>query len=261
VSRRMGLFVVARLAARHGIRVRLRPAPTGGLTALVWLPDETVTYEGVSSPPPPRRLDRDRPGAHDSLDALSNLGTPRPEWEHTGRSAVEDAINTARTPKFTAPQPRVQPVGNFPDDTGPIRRETAAPPAVAVPQGQGPLPIYESVESDWFRRSRRSPAQTAAVAATSSSSWTSAADEGWRAAEAVSKPTSNGVTTSGLPKRVPQANLVPGTAGTAGTAGADGPAPSSPSPVRSADAARERFASFQRGVQRARTAAPKKDGS
>ncbi|HJY73015.1 MAG TPA: nitrate- and nitrite sensing domain-containing protein, partial [Streptosporangiaceae bacterium] len=33
VSRRMGLFVVARLAARHGIRVRLRPASMGGLTA------------------------------------------------------------------------------------------------------------------------------------------------------------------------------------------------------------------------------------
>jgi signal transduction histidine kinase len=30
VSRRMGLFVVARLAARHGIRVRLRPASAGG---------------------------------------------------------------------------------------------------------------------------------------------------------------------------------------------------------------------------------------
>ena len=51
VSRRMGLFVVARLAARHGIRVRLRPAPTGGLTALVWLPDETVTHEGAGSVP------------------------------------------------------------------------------------------------------------------------------------------------------------------------------------------------------------------
>ena len=51
VSRRMGLFVVARLAARHGIRVRLRPGPTGGLTALVWLPDETVTHEGIGSPP------------------------------------------------------------------------------------------------------------------------------------------------------------------------------------------------------------------
>ena len=50
VSRRMGLFVVARLAARHGIRVRLRPATTGGLTALVWLPDETVTHDGNGYP-------------------------------------------------------------------------------------------------------------------------------------------------------------------------------------------------------------------
>ena len=45
VSRRMGLFVVARLAARHGIRVRLRPAASGGLIALVWLPDEAITHD------------------------------------------------------------------------------------------------------------------------------------------------------------------------------------------------------------------------
>ena len=45
VSRRMGLFVVARLAARHGIRVRLRLAASGGLIALVWLPDEAITRE------------------------------------------------------------------------------------------------------------------------------------------------------------------------------------------------------------------------
>src|SRR5437762_9888631 len=50
VSRRMGLFVVARLASRHGIRVRLRPCPAGGLTALIWLPDETVTYEASGAP-------------------------------------------------------------------------------------------------------------------------------------------------------------------------------------------------------------------
>ena len=30
VSRRMGLFVVSRLASRHGIRVRMRPAPQAG---------------------------------------------------------------------------------------------------------------------------------------------------------------------------------------------------------------------------------------
>src|SRR6478609_1885032 len=42
VSRNMGLFVVGRLAARHGVKVRLQAAATGGLTALVWLPDAVV---------------------------------------------------------------------------------------------------------------------------------------------------------------------------------------------------------------------------
>jgi signal transduction histidine kinase len=42
ISRNMGLFVVGRLAARHGVKVRLQPAATGGLTALVWLPDAVV---------------------------------------------------------------------------------------------------------------------------------------------------------------------------------------------------------------------------
>ncbi len=50
VSRRMGLFVVGRLAARHGIRVRLRPASSGGLTALVWLPDEVITHSAPGGP-------------------------------------------------------------------------------------------------------------------------------------------------------------------------------------------------------------------
>ncbi len=48
----MGLFVVARLAARHGIRVRLHPAEFGGLTALVWLPDEILTRKGAAASVP-----------------------------------------------------------------------------------------------------------------------------------------------------------------------------------------------------------------
>ena len=47
VSRRMGLFVVGRLAARHGIRVRLKHAQPRGLTALVWLP-ESVAQLGTT---------------------------------------------------------------------------------------------------------------------------------------------------------------------------------------------------------------------
>jgi hypothetical protein len=47
VSRRMGLFVVGRLAVRHGIRVRLKHAQPRGLTALVWLP-ESVAQLGAT---------------------------------------------------------------------------------------------------------------------------------------------------------------------------------------------------------------------
>jgi hypothetical protein len=42
VSRHMGLFAVARLAERHGVRVRLRARSPRGLTALVWLPDDVA---------------------------------------------------------------------------------------------------------------------------------------------------------------------------------------------------------------------------
>jgi signal transduction histidine kinase len=364
VSRRMGLFVVARLAARHGVRVRLRPAPTGGLTALVWLPDETVSHEGASSPPGLRRLDRNGQDTPDSVDSLSAVSPLSPEWGvRRGRSAAEEAVNAARAPRFTplqadngdsaatagfpavspswddspgtsatpawddspskpstpswddspskpsipsweepaskpatpaweeplstpaAPPPPAastgplpsmggnggpsfgaplssgdsggpssslpsRPIRAFGGETGPIRREVVVPPAATVGQGNR-LPIFESVESDWFRRGRHSadrPAQAGAGAAPESApSWTSASDEGWRAAEAVSKPASGGVTLSGLPKRVPKANLVPGTAGANAQA--------APTPARSAAVTRQRFASFQKGVREARAAA------
>jgi hypothetical protein len=52
VSRRMGLFVVGRLAARHGVRVRLKHAQPRGLSALVWLPDSVAQLDAtpVGSP-------------------------------------------------------------------------------------------------------------------------------------------------------------------------------------------------------------------
>jgi signal transduction histidine kinase len=59
VSRNMGLFVVGRLAARHGIKVRLQPAAAGGLTALIWLP-ETVA-SGPDAPPDHRAPDHRAP--------------------------------------------------------------------------------------------------------------------------------------------------------------------------------------------------------
>ena len=42
--------------------------------------------------------------------------------------------------------------------------------------------------------------------------WSTPADQGWAAAEAAKKPAEGGTTGAGLPKRVPKANLVPGSA-------------------------------------------------
>ncbi|MFI9588753.1 nitrate- and nitrite sensing domain-containing protein [Nonomuraea sp. NPDC052265] len=53
VSRRMGLFVVGRLALRHGIRVQLRKGEGAGLIAMVLLPP-TLIADGMQQPLPQR---------------------------------------------------------------------------------------------------------------------------------------------------------------------------------------------------------------
>lgn len=75
--------------------------------------------------------------------------------------------------------------------------------------------------------------------------WRSDADRGWQAARSAAEPIAGGLTSSGLPKRVPKANLVPGTA----------PAPEHVKqvPTRSADRVRNRFSGFQRGIREGRS--------
>jgi anti-sigma regulatory factor (Ser/Thr protein kinase) len=68
VSRHMGLFAVARLAERHGVRVRLRAGNPQGLTALVWLPDSLAERVTGQYGDVPQRLAafqaRRTPGQH-----------------------------------------------------------------------------------------------------------------------------------------------------------------------------------------------------
>ena len=113
---------------------------------------------------------------------------------------------------------------------------------------QNRLPIFEAVESDWFRRGRQAVGKPdGGHDGEASNGWASPSDEGWHAAEVVHAPSSGGVTSAGLPKRVPRANLVPGAATAAGSAAL--------SPARSAAATRDRFSSFQRGSTEGRAAA------
>ncbi|MFY1689851.1 transposase [Plantactinospora sp. WMMB782] len=81
------------------------------------------------------------------------------------------------------------------------RRSVAEPSAPPVAdEGDGDLLIFAAARSAWFT----GHPEEAEV------EWSSTADSGWRAAEQAARPSVGASTTAGLPKRVPQANLVPG---------------------------------------------------
>lgn len=92
--------------------------------------------------------------------------------------------------------------------------------------------------------------------------WHSASDDGWQKAQSLLDAKNEEITTAGLPKRVPNAYLVPGSINSPST---DAPAqnnfadntagmPGTGAITRSASAARSRMASFQRGYTSGRHA-------
>ncbi|MFG2502709.1 nitrate- and nitrite sensing domain-containing protein [Streptomyces sp. NPDC048441] len=81
---------------------------------------------------------------------------------------------------------------------------------------------------------------------TESSSWRSPNDDRWQRAESLKEPKAGGVTPSGLPKRVPKANLVEGTAEQTPQGG--------PQVSRDPEDVRGRLSNLRRGVQRGRSA-------
>ncbi|MEV0617896.1 nitrate- and nitrite sensing domain-containing protein [Nonomuraea sp. NPDC050404] len=329
VSRRMGLFVVARLAHRHGIRVQLRPHGSGGLTAMVLIPESLLgtpaptpaaagpsREEAFHTPQPtgtgswPSSSYQLGPGhpsypgpAHPSYPSYPSEPVPQGSaWPSSGQpfpaeaggwmsansaDSSNDVWVTSRGPMtgdsgLPQREPGSAQRGNglpqrdlpqrdlpqrenglpqrgvLPDETRPWMR-TPAPPAPSqfnsFPETEsaatGPmpavqpasagdeyLPIFASVESAWFDHG----------AAEANGTWSSAgADAGWTAAEAAREPVRDGATAAGLPKRVPKANLVPGSAETVS-------APKGVAPIAavSPDRVRSRLSSFQQGFRAAR---------
>ena len=245
VSRRMGLFVVGRLAARHGIKVRLRRAQSGGLSALIWVPETVAETEPaapvgsrgrfgtggnpvlISSPAPAVA------GARTPVMGVRTVARPKSIWFDTGDEDPNPALN-----------PEPDPPAAVAVMVPPAAQE---PTAAAEGDGSGArLPIYDSIESEWFRRGNASFSGGGAPAG----SWTSPADEGFRIAQTVVSPVAGQLTNAGLPQRVPSANLVPGSIGARPTGQATGQrggqAPASADrPSRSADAVRARLKGFQ----------------
>ncbi len=326
VPRRIGLLVVARLAARHGVRVRLQAADFGGLTALVWLPDEILTQQGALAAVRPSSFARaeSTPGLHEAVPDPGYATTERrvttarfasPSWDVRDAALDQRLISDASLQQAESWSPSAarsalragspatigsldsdlpgtlgehaavsdQPdpdlgdlpheditggnLGTGPDSTtpggdeislvasalprtaAPLSQETSSANDLIVPPvedlgAQRRLPIFDAVESHWFRDGRDAPSLSGRTAATGSR-WSSPADAGWRAAAAADSPASGGSTEAGLPKRLPNANLVPGAI----------PSAAPVAPNRSAAAARERLAGLQRGVDKGRAAA------
>ncbi|WP_158088700.1 nitrate- and nitrite sensing domain-containing protein [Thermoactinospora rubra] len=328
VSRRMGLFVVARLAHRHGIRVQLRPHGSGGLTAMVLLPETLLGTPapatagapglradsfgpdsfgadsfgpdsfgpdsfgagsfGTAAPAwqaPPMVPEQAPPGSWPSIPQTGWPSDPGPSWPseprigetagpwpssagetverfdtadpwlasrgwnsspppapdeapawsrgETGAGRSHDFPDPDAGRNYDFPDPGADKSYDFPETeaaaTGPI-------PVVKPPSaGDEFLPIFASVESAWFEQG-------------GSSTWgSSKADAGWSAAEAVREPVKDGSTAAGLPKRVPKANLVPGSADSA-----TAPKGVTPTPAYSPERVRSRLSSFQQGFRAAR---------
>nr|WP_239149641.1 nitrate- and nitrite sensing domain-containing protein [Streptomyces sp. SID12501] len=82
--------------------------------------------------------------------------------------------------------------------------------------------------------------------------WRSANDERWQQAAQLRKPKAGGVTSSGLPRRVPKANLIEGAAEATLQGG--------PSVSRAPEDIRGRLSNLRRGVQRGRTAGSETNG-
>jgi hypothetical protein len=147
VPKWMGLLVVARLAARHGIRVRLNQAQFDGLTALVWLPDELLTHLGAAAdrghavPEQRGTLARSHRLASAQLDTQGTADPRRePAWpprgpRHTGQSEPPAAVRLS---------------GSSVSDLPGKDAEVIVPQAHNLATNRR-LPIFDEIESRWSR--------------------------------------------------------------------------------------------------------------
>jgi signal transduction histidine kinase len=154
VARRMGLYVVGRLAERHGIRVQLRPSgEQTGTTALVMLP-EPITHGGGGQEQPPEeeftvsRIVPEGPYTTDIPDTDSQrLHRPRTAAELGFDDTRYAGPEPAPTPSAPSPSPSpASPPPGFGDTVeldavgrSPRREEGHLPPSAVTPSPVSPV--------------------------------------------------------------------------------------------------------------------------
>ncbi|MYR12843.1 histidine kinase, partial [Streptomyces sp. SID724] len=213
--------------------------------------------------------------------ARPDFGVPRqPDQNQLGQGQYDQGQQQLPAPRgrgpegndFGAPLPSASPAGEAAPYRPALPQQPQQPEALPpAGPGDGRTPLYDTLETNWFhgpgQGGQQPPAEPQAPAAPGSSdvpvppmprrgaadpsvtsSWrASPNDELVRQAERVKKPAAGGVTTSGLPRRVPRANLVPGTAQQQNHQ-------SGPQVSRAPDDVRGRLTNLRRGIQQGRQA-------
>jgi signal transduction histidine kinase len=272
VSRRMGLFVVGRLARRHGIVVRLAAGRPHGLVVLAGLPPLVVVD--------PRRLAVPEP-----QNPFSTTETAVPGWPGQRWVAAMNAPGSSAASWFGE-----EPLPAITQSTEPVRAsrrpltsggESSVGLPLRVPGANyvpGSLPAEdqdapgEQGGASWEQspdalRARFAAYQAGARRGHSAAERQVPGDRGQPAATGRARRplTSGGESSVGLPLRVPGANYVPGS-----LRAEEDPATAEPTPPRqrgsqqtswdsSPEALRARFAAYQAGARRGHHAAGRAD--
>ncbi|MFI6793802.1 nitrate- and nitrite sensing domain-containing protein [Nonomuraea sp. NPDC050383] len=207
---------------------------------------ETVKPADAFAPNGQHGFDPFGPGEYSSQDLTGPLPVVRSSPMEPPSEEFLPIFSSVGSDWFRKPDPEVlRPREPEPDQES----ETAVQPAVRLdsppplPQRGAQFGVQDGAQESLSPSGlpRRRPGESGAGAA-----WSSPADSGFQAAQAAAEPAQGGVTSSGLPRRVPKANLVPGTASLAE------PQATSPAPQISPDRLRSRLSSFQQGVRQGR---------
>ncbi len=216
-ARRMGLFVVSRLAQRHGIKVSLQRNDHNGTTAAVLLPTSILDAAADHATAPAHVV---APAAH---------SPERTAAAKSGPSSAEHRLDT-----ITGLPQRQRPVQAPPAAAAALDQQAVGEAAVLQPddsQGEDDTPIFKALQSAWLNAD-----------ATGEDWRTSEVEEGWAEADRVAASlTEAPVNAAGLPTRRPGARVVPGGVAKPPTAGARDP-----------EAIRARLSAHVAGVSRGR---------
>ncbi len=209
------------------------------------------------------------PQAYDN-GSTGQYAAPGYDGSSTGQHSLPGRQDPSSNGQFAAPQSGGY--GTPAQPSGP-QRAVGRPEPEALPPagpGDGRTPLYDTLETNWFHGQQaggaaqapqqqqhqepQAPAAPQRPAAANASWRTSPNDELVRQAERVRQPAAGGVTTSGLPRRVPRANLVPGTA-------QQQQHQPGPQVSRAPDDVRGRLTNLRRGIAQGRQAGNGQTGS